>query len=459
MTAIVTTGTRLFNSEQIKSSFDNSNPTKQYLFIGKPTTWADDNLPDAPVDSLEQDIKVRKDMLSLKLIPESDTSIGILRRDWVQGHYYDMYRHDYGKSGVYGVNLIDGSQTTPTSYLETNHYVVTDEYSVYMCMWNNNGAASQNKPTGTATSSFQTADGYIWKYMYTIAPADVLKFVSTNFVPVKKFTSNPGTEDSYYTQWLVQAAAVSGTVNRILVVSGGSGYPVSSTFPITVFGDGTGCTATVSTNSSGVITSATVTAIGSGYSWVTFSIPTGTGASLDAIIAPRGGYGSDAVTQLGGHYTLISASLSFDEGSGDFPQSNEYRRIGILRAPYNYGTSTISTAATLSAMRILELQLGVSGIFQADETVTGGTSGATATVVAYDSITRKVSLIQPVGQFGTFQVGETVTGGTSGAFGILSINTNPEVNSNTGDLIYLEHRRPIVRQIDQTEDIKIIIES
>ena len=35
---------------------------------------------------------------------------------------------------------------------------------------------------------------------------------------------------------------------------------------------------------------------------------------------------------------------------------------------------------------------------------------------------------------------------------------NPELQPYTGDIIYLENRKPIQRASDQTEDIKLIIE-
>ena len=58
-----------------------------------------------------------------------------------------------------------------------------------------------------------------------------------------------------------------GVVTAISVVSGGSGYPLSSTtIPVEVFGGGgAGCMATATSNGSGVITSVTVSAGGTGY--------------------------------------------------------------------------------------------------------------------------------------------------------------------------------------------------
>ena len=55
---------------------------------------------------------------------------------------------------------------------------------------------------------------------------------------------------------------------------------------------------------------------------------------------------------------------------------------------------------------------GITGSFQAGETITGGTSGATATVFEVTS-DEFIAVNETI--TGTFQVGETITGGTSGA--------------------------------------------
>ena len=54
----------------------------------------------------------------------------------------------------------------------------------------------------------------------------------------------------------------------------------------------------------------------------------------------------------------------------------------------------------------------ISGTFSVGETITGGTSGATAIVRSYDSINAKLEIIW---QSGKFVKDETITGGTSGA--------------------------------------------
>ena len=57
-----------------------------------------------------------------------------------------------------------------------------------------------------------------------------------------------------------------------------------------------------------------------------------------------------------------------------------------------------------------------------------------------------------------FQVAETITGSVSGATGTITAIADPDVVADSGDIIYVENRRPINRAGDQIEDIKIIVE-
>ena len=61
---------------------------------------------------------------------------------------------------------------------------MNSNYDVYKCIYNgetptnSNGVISTVEPTGQSTSIFTTADGYKWKYMYTLGINDFVKFVS-----------------------------------------------------------------------------------------------------------------------------------------------------------------------------------------------------------------------------------------------------------------------------------------
>ena len=51
--------------------------------------------------------------------------------------------------------------------------------------------------------------------MYTILPLDTLKFLSTDFMPVRRITSDPGAGQPYKAQFDTQAAAAAGQSNRL----------------------------------------------------------------------------------------------------------------------------------------------------------------------------------------------------------------------------------------------------
>ena len=69
-----------------------------------------------------------------------------------------------------------------------------------------------------------------------------------------------------------------------------------------------------------------------------------TGASavgaIEVVLPPAGGHGSDHETELNGKRVMTNIRLTYSEGQGDFPVDNDFRRIGIVADPYNYGTTT-----------------------------------------------------------------------------------------------------------------------
>ena len=114
----------------------------------------------------------------------------------------------------------------------------------------------------------------------------------------------------------------------------------------------------------------------------------------------------------------------------------------------------------MSATKSLTLNSGgLSGTFSPDETITGGSSSASAKVIDWNSSTRVLRYYQDVNTgFTAFTGSETVTGGGSSASGTIASINNPEVAHDSGDIMYIEHRRPINRASDQIEDIKLVVE-
>lgn len=468
MAAIITTKFRIHNAQSFKEGFNETEASNIYLGIGRPQSWANDNAPDTPKDTVADELYYWDDMIAMKRVQPSDVSLAIVRRNWSSGKYYDIYRHDYNGT-TQGVNINDGGATTPPTLADANFYVITDEYNVYKCINNRkNGVVVQStvKPTGTTPNALlgPLSDGYVWKYMFTVSPADVLKFVSTDFVPVKTLTTNPGTTDAYYTQWLSQDAAVNGTIDHVAISNLGTLYTSAPT--VQIVGDGTGATATAVIDAgTGQVTAVNMTNKGSGYTYATVTLTggtTGTTATATAIISPKGGHGKDPVEELGGFYVMMNVRLEYDDGAGDFPVDNDYRRILLVRDPFNFNTNVVATTTTLSAMRIMNIAVG-TGTFQPDEIITGSTSGAAARIVRTwnDGVVNRISYVQtrvenPQGKL--FVNGEGIVGGSSTATATISAITDPEVQADSGDVLYVENRRPINRALDQIEDIKIIVE-
>lgn len=461
MTAIVTNNLRLKNSAYLKSIFvDPSNSL--YLFVSRPTVWADENNPTNPTDSRKFEQMVRDQMISMRKINTTEVSQSIFRTNWVSGKYYDMYRDDYDGVALNGVDIDSGSPVARDGLINANFYVVTDEFNVYKVISNNNRAPSTSKPSGTPTAIFQTADGYRWKYMYSINSADALRFVSSSFIPVSSVTLNPGASSPFYNQYLVQSSAVSGRLDFVEIKDPGNGYATNTTLPLDFLGDGSGASGTATTNGAGQIISVTITDPGSGYNYVKVSVvgTSVTPAVLNAIIPPKGGHGSDPIAELGGVYLTVSATIG-DDTSGDTLYDNQYRVIGLIMNPKVYGSSAILGASTASALRSITLSGGANGTFNDDENlIAAGTPTNRGTFVSYRAANNAVKYIRNPNNVGAdFVVSQTVTGQNSGATGVVASVNNPEVDTLSGEIFYVETRKPIYRSNNQKEDIRITIET
>ena len=112
---------------------------------------------------------------------------------------------------------------------------------------------------------------------------------------------------------------------------------------------------------------------------------------------------------------MTNTTIAGAAGGGDFVVDQDFRRVGIVLNPYNYGSATVATASTLNALKSMTFS-GTPGSFLVDETITGGTSGAKGLVVAFDSTTKILKYIQ------TQWTGVT-TAGDETAFAALEVVT------------------------------------
>ena len=476
MAAIITEKFRLHNAKEFKQSATESG-NAMYMFIGRPLSWTDDNNPPTPVDSLNDEYDAYANMTALKKVSATDVSHAIIRRDWTANTVYDEYRHNYTTSNP--------ATSGATTLWASTFYIVTSDYNVYKVISNNNGAQSTVMPTGTSANIITTGDGYKWKYMYSISASDVIKFVTSDFIPVKTIGAKAAVEgdvgglgsaasDDNSSQWDVENGATDGTIEHARVTAGGSSYGSDGNYNVAISGDGASGQLQV-TVSSGAITAVTVNAVGSGYSVAsidngllqTATSSSGTGATFDIIISPKNGHGSDPVEELGGNYVIVNSRLEYAEGSGDFPTDNDFRQIGLIVNPTNAGGNTLSSATTLSALNRITLDSGAT-MPVVDDTIANANPIASGTavgkVVSVDSTNRFIYYLpaeDSVGNLNSIAAGNTIklgpttkgtisSGGVSGSY--------PEIQRNSGDIVYLENRGAVARAADQIEDIKLIIE-
>ena len=485
MPAIITDKFRIHNSEQFHEAFSESSGNTMYLGIGRPQPFAtstradsrtnnegSDTSPVTPADNVNAQFYPFDDLLAAKKITSSDVTFAIPRRNWTTGTTYDIYRHDYGER-ITGTTTNQTANSGATTLHDASFYVLTADRNVYKCLDNDGNTASTVEPTGTSTAILSTADGYKWKYMYTLSASQQANFLSTDFMAVS-------------TNSTVASAAVDGAVNIVKIKTAGSGGSDGTHTNIDIRGDGTGGKVSV-TVASGAVTAVTVTTPGTGYTFGTISnaqiVAAGatslSGAELDVIIEPKGGHGKNAVEELGGFYVMLNTSLEGTESSNtsDFTVANDFRKIALIRDPLSGGSA--ASATTLRGTKAINLT-GVSGTFTIDEEINQASTGAVGKVVEWDSTNNILYYIQTRhndegvdsnGNQTAFSGTNVVTGQSSSANGTptsvtSTINSqsftsgysSAEIDADSGDILYIENRAPITRAADQTENIKLVIE-
>lgn len=436
MPAIITNNMRIKNADAFAAS---AISIPSYVYIGKQSEWNNEILPDALIGADKEQFDVYNNMLALKKLEAGSIQSVCRRIDWKSGTVYDAYDHR--------VNMLASKTILGNTFYD--FYVLTEEFNVYKCLSNNGGAKSTEQPTSQQVSAFQTSDGYIWKYMYTLRSGDVNNFLTTNWMPIYTLKYNDGSA-----QWQVQNAAIDGAIHRIELTNKGLNYSKTNPPTVVITGDGTGAEATLEVNEdNGSIARIIMVNVGRGYSYATVTLSNvgdGVGASAVAILSPVGGHGSAARAELGGTAKMFKITLTGDEG-GDFPTTS-FRQIGIISTPMSLNLgSKVSTN-------------NVDG-FYAGDSVQGGTTGATATVMFVNE-----SIIWLQNVVGNFVIGEALRNLTrNGSSNITTAinNTNipliastaskSEIVNRSGRLLYMSNREKITRATEQSEDVRIVI--
>ena len=529
MAAIITDQLRINNAKSFVKQVL-SGDTSYYSFIGLSnpeeikTDW--NQFPLSPKDSFDEENNYWDTMVSLKRITGDDVRQLIRKIEWNSGDIFDMYRHDITRD----INPEDkrSKPSNSTTLYQSNYYVVNSDFRVYICLYN--GAAPENNFQGVpsldepAFTDFDprpagtSGDGYIWKYLYTIRPTEIIKFDSIEYIPVPKNWGNDGESIE------IKGHTLGSDQIKICTIKNrgrGLGIPgVVTNIPIV--GDGFGAQASITIGNNSRIDSIQVTDGGKGYTfasvdWKSVGISaTEEEPEFDVIIPPQGGHGFDIYRELGAYYVLLYSRFENDTNNPDFIIGNKISRIGLVENPLQFGSQQILSPENSTASAVFALKL--KGISPNDDefkttsfspnsiiTQTIGT-GVTAVgrVVSYDQETGILKywqdrsivgfnydgtinknpqyglILQRFSDFTTGLGNIKIQGGTKEleidtSFGtnqdpISSINninlgqffirgiSNPEVQKYSGSIIYVDNRPSILRTINQKEDIKIVLQ-
>jgi hypothetical protein len=409
-----------------------------YVAIAHTDAWANDSAPDSVSDNTDVYVDFWRAAIGGKKITGNEISLVIPRNDWTANTVYVEY----------------SNQNANTLYNQ-KFFVMTEDYNVYKCISNNNSANSTIKPTylDTITTNKET-DGYIWKYMYTLSTSDRIRYLTSDWIPVRYLESNDGS-----LQWLVQENAIDGGIEFVKLGNTGSGFTNTSNIIVTITGDGTGANITASLNTtSQTVSNLTVISAGTGYHFANVAITGGGGsnATANAVIAPFGGHGSNPVNELGGSTVMINLNLKSDE-NGFITTQNDYRQIVLLQDPIVQGSNnTVFSNTRFQQSMEITVSTG-AGDYSLDEYVYQGGSLSTASfsgrVLSWDNTNNKVELIETVGSPSS----SLLVGDTSATQRFVLSTSYYDLKPYSGDLLYIENISPIQRAADQTENIKLIL--
>ena len=416
-----------------------------YYFWGKTTDWA--GSVETPSDGYRYESQVRDGIVNFKKIASSDVSYVIPKHNWVSGTTYDMYDDSIGTTIEYpatgipatyvlngtfdlsefgvgwlvsGTNVADGSLVVEAnqacitlskpligvvsniSIIKTGlygavslndptckFYCVTSDDRVYKCINNNGGQPSTIEPGYTVHYPFETPDGYIWKYMYTIPSYLKNKFATATEIPVVTADRTKIYSD--------------GSINSVEIVNPGTGY--ASNTSISVSGDGQ------SSFGAYKIIGISLENVGSGYSTTpTVSIePPFNVTTEDTFIASHQYLaGSYIVNSLGYIYQVYVSGLSgtveptyngqdyFTNGTLSLKYVGTWARA---TATYNNFTDTVtdvSLVGYLFGVKILNSGSGYNpNRSPIDVTITGADYGTATAIIAADGTISEINITNP----------------------------------------------------------------
>ena len=522
MPAIVTDKLRILNATSFVNSVnDESNSFYVFVGLSNPATsgfgrsatW-DSNTPN-PTDNTDYLNHYKSTILFGKKVTTGNIKRVVRKINWQSGRQYEMYRPDYS-------SINPSPTTGSMRLYDADYYVINSEFKVYICIDNGSsgikttGNASQVEPTFTDLEPTKLNDGYTWKYLFSVSPSDIIKFDSTEYITLPNDWDTTTDAGVSAVRQNGNSVLNENQIKKVYIENRGSGYTIPSGTSANVVGDGSGGAVSLEVDNSGRITNVIVTSGGKNYTYALIDLGTsattvpGVFAQLIPIIPPSKGHGFDVYEELGADKILIYAR--FDDSTKNFPIDSEFAQVGILKNPTIFDSTGITTEkftenefSGVYALKLNSTSGTISVGDKIEQEVTGGY--AYGYVISYDTETNVLKYSQDrslyysggggvnhtdfigissffdssTGSNYKFNSTNTITKSVGGfnasidssfsgittTIGNKIINlgieftsglANPEINNTTGEIIYIDNRPAVVRNLRQKEDIKIILE-
>ena len=156
-------------TESIRSLYSSLINGNKYLFLGKTTGWT--TTPDDVLDTINEDISVKTNIISGYRLMGSEAEFVISRNAWsINTIYKEHSSSENLNNSEYSISVIQNS----------NIYI-------WVCINNNKNSKSTSTPSASGVSvngKVSTIDGYTWQLVYVILSYESNPFVTDYYLPL-----------------------------------------------------------------------------------------------------------------------------------------------------------------------------------------------------------------------------------------------------------------------------------
>jgi hypothetical protein len=498
------------NTGATDSANDSGSDFEYFIGIGKSDAWDNDAIGNdetnqnfstpLPTGSVIESKEVIDNLIGAIAVDTSEAYNIIPRVDWSANRRYKRWNEN--DPTMFDVSTAGGNTYYPC-------YAIYDN-RIYICLDNNSDAGfiageyvpglSTNSPKtvsgGTSTSSATRtpegpfSDGYIWAYCADLNISS--KFNTDQFVSISSTATGTATDAT---------TASGGMVYGFEILDPGSGISGTAFKLLLNDNDGTANEIALTVDNSGASSSAAGVVMdlysnatqfkGNTNGTVRASVVPAAGTTatvlpvIRPLVAPILGFGHTPTADLPAFYAGLAVNYNGDV-KGELPTDISYRQISLLRNPTR--TEDDTSAAAIAAAAAGDGNYGVKEVYNTLRKLQFANTANISGLSAGDIITQVISTAQTtagitvaakafvdyvdetndciyfhqnesslINQHEFTATGEVTLGASSTAVPYTGL-VEPEYTSYTGEVYFLENRKPIRRASAQEEEIKLVIQ-